>query len=406
MPVNADVEKSPMTFARKIPCLCASFAALLASASASAQTSLDDLNLQFHGYAAQGFLFTTHNNILTTTSSNGSAAWTEAVVNLTAAPQPKLSIAVQARYSLIGDLGNAITLDFAAADCKINDKIGLRFGKVKTPSSLYNSMQDIDPAFMWSLLPQSVYPLLSRNSLLALYGGVAYGTLPLGEKFGKILYGSYGGQLALNSSDGFLIPLKDQGLGAPNGFTDVVAGGSVRWKTPLRGLLVSAADSHNGSSDLPVTAGGGVISGSFASRSFNNPTYSISYDHSKLSLASEYTRIPLSSVISLPAPFPYPRIPYTFDNRGWYAMASYKVTDKLSAGVYHSQFFNHAAALGPARFSKDWALSGRYDMGQYVYAKAEQHFIDGTAVLYDTTQNTGGLKPDTRLSLLKIGVSF
>ena len=93
-------------------------------------------------------------------------------------------------------------------------------------------------------------------------------------------------------------------------------------------------------------------------------------------------------------------------------MASYRVTDKFSAGMYHSQYFNRAAAFGPGRFSKDWALSCRYDFNQFFYAKAEQHFIDGTAVGYDANLNPSGtpgvskLKPDTRLTILKIGVSF
>jgi hypothetical protein len=43
----------------------------LGAIPATAQ-SLEDLNIQIHGYATQGFLFTTNNNILTTTSSNGS----------------------------------------------------------------------------------------------------------------------------------------------------------------------------------------------------------------------------------------------------------------------------------------------------------------------------------------------
>jgi len=68
--------------------------------------------------------------------------------------------------------------------------------------------------------------------------------------------------------------------------------------------------------------------------------------------------------------------------------------------------FNRAAALGPGRFSKDWSLSARYDFNQFIYAKAEQHFIDGTAVGYDKTLNPNGTKPDTRLTILKIGVSF
>jgi hypothetical protein len=43
-------------------------------------TSLEDLNIQIHGYATQGFLYTTNNNWNTTTSSDGSPAGTEAVV--------------------------------------------------------------------------------------------------------------------------------------------------------------------------------------------------------------------------------------------------------------------------------------------------------------------------------------
>jgi hypothetical protein len=87
-------------------------------------------------------------------------------------------------------------------------------------------------------------------------------------------------------------------------------------------------------------------------------------------------------------------------------MGSYKLTGKLIGGVYVSQSFDRASPLGPNRYSKDWTVSGRYDFGQYVYAKAEEHFIEGTSVGYDTDLNTHGLKPDTKLTILKIGVSF
>ena len=87
-------------------------------------------------------------------------------------------------------------------------------------------------------------------------------------------------------------------------------------------------------------------------------------------------------------------------------MASYKLTDKLSAGIYQSQFFDHKAALGPARYQKDWVVSGRYDFNEFLYAKAEHHFLDGTALVYDTALNSGGLKPTSRLTILKLGVSF
>jgi hypothetical protein len=87
-------------------------------------------------------------------------------------------------------------------------------------------------------------------------------------------------------------------------------------------------------------------------------------------------------------------------------MASYKLTSKITAGVYDSQQVNHQAPLGPARYSKDWAISGRYDFSQYLYAKVEEHIIDGTAVGYDTDLNPNGLKPNTKLTILKVGVSF
>lgn len=117
--------------------------------------SLDDLNIQLHGYATQGFLYTTHNNAFYAESSNGSPAWIEAVLNVSAVPTPKLRVAVQARYALLGTSGNALTLDWAAADYKVNDRFGVRFGKVKTPWGLFNETQDIDSSYMWSLLPRA-----------------------------------------------------------------------------------------------------------------------------------------------------------------------------------------------------------------------------------------------------------
>jgi hypothetical protein len=107
----------------------------LGAASAFSQ-SLDDWNIQIHGYATQGFLYTTQNNIFTTGSSDDSPVWTEAVVNIGAQPIPKLRIGVQARYFLLGNFGNAISFDWAAAGFKFDDRIGVCFGKVKTLSGL------------------------------------------------------------------------------------------------------------------------------------------------------------------------------------------------------------------------------------------------------------------------------
>jgi len=378
---------------------------LLIGGVASAQ-SMDDLNLQVHGYATQGFLYTTNNNILTTGSSDGSPAWTEAVVNISAQPNPKLRVTVQARYFLLGNFGNTITLDYASADYKVNDRFGVRFGKVKTPSGLFNEIQDIDPSYMWSLLPQGIYPISSRNSLLSHNGGVVYGTLKLAPRLGKLEYRGWGGERSLGTDDGYFLADREEGITFPNGVNAVTLGAALHWRTPMPGLMAGASIGHENKATSIITdtiPGYGTFSGTTPINSFNLQQYFASYEKQKLTVAGEFYRIPFHGMVQIPGLFTQT---FRDDYRSWYAMASYKLTDKLSAGLYDSQFVDHQAALGPPRYSKDWAISARYDFNQFLYAKAEQHFIDGAELSYDADLNPNGLKPNTKLTILKVGVSF
>ena len=391
--------------------LVGALALALGAVSVTAQ-SLDDLNIQIHGYATQGFLYTTQNNIFTTTSSDGSPAWTEAVLNVGAQPTPKLRIGVQGRYFLLGNFGNEITLDWAAADYKANDKFGVRFGTVKIPSGLLNETQDIDPSYMWSLLPQGNYPISSRNSALADYGGVVYGTIALGPKAGKLEYRGWGGEFAIGPNDGYWVTFKEEGIAFTNGLNGVSSGAALHWKTPISGLMLGASLSHTNKSSGPLvdtyvvpagpsqgvtvtTPGTLVLSGG------NEPDFFGRYEKNRVMFAAEYSRSAGSLLLSGLSP-----APTGYDVRPWYAMASYKLTDKLSAGAYHAAEVDRSTALGPSRDFNDWVISGRYDFNQFLYAKAEQHFIDGTSVGYDTDLNPNGLQPNTRLTILKMGVSF
>jgi hypothetical protein len=390
---------------RSIVCILA-FA--LGAVAATAQ-SLDDLNIQIHGYATQGFLYTTQNNIFTTSSSNGSPAWTEAVLNVTAQPTPKLRIGVQGRYFLLGNFGNAITLDWAAADYKANDKFGVRFGKVKTPSGLFNEVQDIDPSYMWSLLPQGIYPITSRNSILSHYGGVVYGTLGL-QKAGKLEYRGWGGERVLASNDGYFLSAEETGTSFPSGYKSIIYGAALHWRTPLPGLMLGASLQHANESDNPLiltVPGLGAFNATSDGDATNSPQFFGKYEAGKFMVAGEYARQLVH--ISTAVPGVFTEISRE-DTRSWYGMASYKLTDKLTAGVYDTQWIDKAVNdpvnLGTNRYSKDWVLSGRYDFNQYLYSKAEQHFIDGTALGYDVDSNPGGVKPSTKLTILKIGVSF
>jgi len=86
-------------------------------------------------------------------------------------------------------------------------------------------------------------------------------------------------------------------------------------------------------------------------------------------------------------------------------MASYKITDKLTAGAYYSSNFNLKQALGSARYQKDWTMSGRYDLTSNIYLKAEEHIVRGTQSGFVSEDNPN-LQPNTKLTILKVGVSF
>lgn len=386
--------------------LTCTLALALGAAPAFAQ-SLEDLNIQIHGYATQGFLYTTQNNIFSANSSNGSPAWTEAVLNVTAQPAPKLRVAAQTRYFLLGNYGDggSITLDWASADYKVNDKFGVRFGKVKTPWGLFNEIQDIDPAYIWSLLPQGIYPLDNREAYLTHYGGVVYGTLNL-HTAGKLEYRGWGGEGYYPSGDGYFVNQAQAGYSLPDDVHGPLLGGALHWRTPFTGLMIGASDLRDNawSAVQNFTNTQGVFTGSYQLPANSQPNYFAKFEKGKVVVAVEYQRGWGNEINAFPTD---PPAAYSVrnDDRSIYAMATYKLTAKLTAGIYNSQNSDHQATLGPGRYQKDWAISGRYDFNAFLYAKAEQHFIDGDGLGYDTQLNPN-LQPNTRLTAFKVGVSF
>jgi hypothetical protein len=365
---------------------------------ASAQ-SMDDLNLQVHGYATQAFVYSNHNSWDTTDSDKGSASWTEAVVNLTLQPQPKLRIGIQARYYLLGDYGDRIILDWAQADYKVNEYFGIRAGDVKTPIGLLNETQDIDPAHLWVLLPQSIYAIASRNSQLDHYGGVVYGAIPLGEAFGKLEYRAFGGQRVVAANDGAFQSLKDSGFTVPNGIAGKTFGGTLRWNAPIRGMVLGASE-NSGLTSGELVAGPYV--GTLNLKQFRQTYYFGKLERNKFMVAGEYSRSQTFSVLQLTG---LPAFTGSNDQRRFYVMTSYKLASMLTAGMYYSSFNDKGVVLVGGRYQKDWALSARYDFNPFLYAKVEQHFIDGTAIGLAMSDNPN-LQPNMRMTLVKLGVSF
>ena len=377
--------------ARRVPLL------LLICLYAVGLYAQDLSGIEIHGFATQGFLFSSHNNYLAMQSSSGSLQWTDDAVSVTDSVTDNLRIGIQLHMYQLGQLGGPnVQVDWASGDYRVNDYFGFRAGKVKTVLGLFNDSQDVDAIFLWILLPQSVYQIDNKSFFLSHAGGEVYGDFPLGSHAGKLQYRGYAGQATLDLNGGYVKQAADGGIvftTAPGG---KIYGGDLRWDAPLTGLTIGSS-ARVQALDGTALAGGVHVPPTFISAEYAQ------FRKGKFYFAGEYRRFPLNTIVTIG---PYV-IPVPQDARSWYAMGSYRLWKKSHVGSYYSHYVNQAMDTAlPANYSKDWVVSGRYDFNAYFYGKIEGHFLHGTGLGYYESTNRNGLKDNSKMLAARIGFSF
>ncbi len=359
----------------------------------------DDHNLQIHGFATQAFVYSGSNNYMGMNTSSGSASWSEAAVNLNDQVTEKLRIGAQVHMTRLGSFGDSnLSVDWALGDYRVNRWVGIRAGKVKIRWGLYNDTQDADPGYLWSLLPEPIYAVDLRETNLSQYGVEVYGKLLLPKKWGGADYSIYYGDYYYASNDGYAALFQAQGLklvGQPSGKTP---GFDLRWKTPAKGLKI-------GGSLMTYDASGRFTTGTLSQPLAYWPTYYAQYDVKKLSFSYQYTKLVQYTNITLTNSAPAISVS---DTRSWFAMASCRVTDKFQLGTYYTHYLLASSPdrSNPANYYRDWAVSSRYDINSYFYAKLEGHFIDGNGVGYYSFNNPNPLTSQSKVVVAKIGFIF
>jgi hypothetical protein len=373
------------------------FIAVLISLSSVVVVAQDLDNIQIHGFATQGFLFSSQNNYLSMKSSSGSLRWTEGAVSVNDSVSEKLRVGIQLHMYQTGEFGGPnVVVDWASGDYKGSEQFGLRFGKIKTPAGLFNDSQDVDSLFLWILLPQAMYPVDNRDYELAELGGELYGRLPLNDRWGRAQYAVHDGSSTLDATGGYVEQLAEVGLTFPDTPSGSVYGGDVRWALPKIGLSL-------GASALNDTLDGNGPQGSVHMPESLTQAYSIQWDRGRLHLAAEYWRTPFYLVLNTPMG----TMTDLIDQRSWYPMVRYELSKRLQIGGYYSHYVDKAADTSqPENYSKDWVVSGRYDFNSYFYGKVEGHFLHGTGLGYYTSSNPNGLKPDANMLAARIGFTF
>lgn len=349
----------------------------------------DDPFVEIHGFVSQGAIKTHTNNWLVRDSVDGSLEFSEAGLNFTKELGDDFRVGLQLFARDLGAIGDyKPQLDWYYLDYRATDWFGLRAGRLKLPLGLYNETSDIDSARVPVLLPQSVYPIQSRDYFLAQTGGEIYGYLSLGDA-GALEYRAYGGTI-------FIDLAAYSAIGTTTVTIPYLYGGRLMWQAPLQGLRLGASaqrlrfdihytpsrdvlatfpmplpDDFDGTVELsaPITIG----------------VASVEYAADDFVLSAEYIRQWATVQSSLPAVYPEDD-PTT---EGVYAMASYHVTSWFTPGAYYSlRFPDVEDRRGRDAYQHDIALTVRYDLTDHWLLKLEGHFMSGTASL-DPALNDG-----------------
>jgi len=336
-----------------------------------------------HAFASQGAIKSTKNNYLVKHSVRGSVEFTEVAINFTQPLTERLRMGLQLFTSQIGGVGDFhIQADWYYLDYRFADWLGLRAGRTKVPFGLYNEIQDIDAARVPVLLPQSVYPLLSRDLLLAQTGLELYGYLRLGG-LGGLEYRAYGGTLYSPN------PAPSPGMTLIDYRVPYVYGGRVMWELPIEGLRLGAsylglrADADFTTMATDPASAPGMLDLTVV---FHLWMTSLEFARDDLVLAAEFghwhARLDTTAQASMQAAM---TATTTETDTRYYVMGAYRVVPWLMPGVYYAGLLPHVSMMtGRSDHQHDFAATLRFDINSFWLVKLEGHYMLGTADVAST----------------------
>jgi hypothetical protein len=357
--------------------------------------------ISFHGFASQGFLLSSDYNYLAPDTKDGSFQFSEAGLNASINPFPRLRITAQAfTYDIGNDVGKYdFVLDYAQAEYTFDDEFGIRAGRIRRPQGIYNAVQDVDLARTYVLLPQGVYDARWRDFYVALDGGEFFGTLPL-NKAGSLSYELYGGMDNV-STDGGLAKLLRDSFG-PGGQLNSIdsephAGAQLWWNTPLDGLRIGACGGYKFGFDFHATiqTPDGPINPDF-NEDVEYYQGSVEYVWKAWTFQTEYYTY-----------IAHPDVGAGRQADAWYASAAYRFNKWVEAGTYYSEYYYDVGHRDVASdYQKDLALALRFDLRDWWIFKIEGHYIHGTGLLTDSGANPSQDNRGWFMLALKTTVSF
>jgi hypothetical protein len=418
-------------------------ALLLGAPEAFAQEAGNTVTLR--GFVSQGYLKSSANRFLAAETEEGTFAFTEAALNFSAQPLPKVRIAGQLFARDLGTQGNnRLILDWGLGEYRVRDEIGIRIGRIKLPLGLYNTLADADVTRPEIFQPSALYKPERRDLTNAVDGVGIFGTLQLGGA-GYLEYEGLVGTLDLdetylltrstNTLSTALLPalsaLRFTGasyvVGERTGKAKHSWGGYVEWHPRVSGLRVrggllganldlGALTTYNAfSGPAPVSIN---IRSALHIEVPHQVVLSAEYSRGGLRLSAEHARLKVKSTTTLsgtPFPAPAPSTTTTHPNSS-YGQAAYRFNDRLQVSGYYSVSYADGKDKGglnlvrsgrPAHagWVKDLAATLRVDVNTHFLVKAEVHRLNGTENL-SAAENPKPLDEDWTLFAIKTTLHF
>lgn len=150
---------------------------LAAIGAAPAAQAFELGEIDIHGFVSQTYINSSDQNYLADASQDGSFEFNQVGINFGTDVTEDVRVGLQLFARDQGAFGNnRVTLDWAYGDWTINDRIGLRAGRMIQTGGLYSEIKDYDFLRSYTLLPQSVYNAYFREIAASFNGVQIYGS--------------------------------------------------------------------------------------------------------------------------------------------------------------------------------------------------------------------------------------
>lgn len=389
---------------------------------ASLHAQEDAVNI--HGFISQGYIKTTRNSIIAD-SEDGTFQYNEMGINFGHQPLEKLYISLQFFARDLGSVGNdEIQLDYALADYRVKDWLGIRAGRMKNPMGIYSEYRDVDMLRTCIVLPISVYDENLRDSQTYANGIGIYGDINT-DRFGSFSYQALigGNNIASDSAAG--VSLGRDIFEVASVEMDTIYSYSLQYSDPagylkLGGTAFFTDLSLKGESlDLLVLYGAPL--GSPVNLGVNNiEIYTsgaeLTYKNFKLTYEFKYTKARNYTMMLEAAPAGSPPVANIhIDQIGRYIMLDYQFNEMITAGVYHEVYYPYRrdksgnnpgpGTLSIEHFMKKWAFSSKINFNANWLLKLEAHYMDGVGGVLPI-HNEDGFKKHWWLFAGKVSYNF